>query len=338
MPKVAVVILNWNGVDFLKSFLPNVIKYTNSNDNKVYVADNGSDDNSLFYLNSVLEEEYIIKLDKNYGFALGYDIALKQIGAKYFVLLNSDVEVSENWVDPIIEYLDCNHDIAAAMPKIKSYNQRNYFEYAGAAGGYIDKYGYPYCRGRILNVTEIDKGQYNDIRQIFWATGACLFVKSELYFKCGGLDGDFFAHMEEIDLCWRLNNMGYKIIVFPKIQVFHVGGGTLASDNPRKVYYNFRNSLYLLYKNLPKKGFKRRFLFRLVLDGIAAMKFFAGFKITFFIAILKAHLHFWKNLSTIKEKRQNSLKLQISIPSISPSNTSVIINFFIKGKKFFSQF
>jgi len=337
MIKVAVVILNWNGQDFLKKFLPNVIKYTLSNEHKVYVADNGSNDGSIDYLKTMLEEKYIIRFDKNYGFALGYAKALEQIEAEYYVLLNSDVEVTENWITSIIEMMENDSNIAACMPKILAHHNKGYFEYAGASGGYLGKYGYPYCRGRILTEIEKDEGQYDNIVQVFWATGACLFIKAACYKKVGGLDGDFFAHMEEIDLCWRLNNAGLKVMVYPKVHVFHVGGGTLPNNNPRKLYLNFRNSLFMLYKNLPDKKFTRKIVFRLMLDGVAAIKFLFAFQFSFFLAVIKAHISFWRNIDTLKKKRKTIRPLISENPSIQISKNFILRDFFLKQKRKYSQ-
>ena len=337
MLKTAIVILNWNGVHFLRDFLPGVINNSVTSETKVFVADNGSSDDSISFIKELLEDEYIIKLDKNYGFALGYKLALEKIKAEYFVLLNSDVEVTENWIKPVIGLMEKDQNIAASMPKIKSFDNRNYFEYAGGAGGFIDKFGYPFCRGRIITEIEIDKGQYDDVCQIFWATGACLFVRSATYFEVGGLDGDFFAHMEEIDLCWRINNAGYKVIVQPAVTVYHVGGGTLPNNNPRKIYYNFRNSLFMLYKNLPGKNFKRTLLFRLTLDGFAALKFLLTGQIPFFMAVIKAHTHFWISLRNLEKKRKFVKTLIADKRAFQPSPVFLLTSFFIKKRKTFND-
>ena len=240
--KVSVVILNWNGCDMLRTFLPSVIRYSKSEEVEVCVADNGSTDASV----EMLREEFpcvrIIVLDQNHGFADGYNLALQQVEAEYVVLLNSDVEVTEHWLEPMISYLDGHPEVAACQPKIRSQRQKEYFEYAGAAGGFIDKYGYPFCRGRIMGVVEKDEGQYDTILPVFWATGAALFIRHADYREAGGLDGRFFAHMEEIDLCWRLRSRGREIVCIPQSTVYHVGGATLKKVNPRKTFLNFRNN------------------------------------------------------------------------------------------------
>lgn len=248
MKKTAVVILNWNGRKFLKKFLPDVIKFSKK-DAEVIVADNASTDDSVAVLKADFPEIRIIENKSNGGFAKGYNQALKLIDAEYYILLNSDIEVTENWINPVIELMESDKNIAACQPKIRSYHEKEKFEYAGAAGGFIDKFGYPFCRGRIFQSLEEDKGQYDDTVEIFWATGAALFIRAELYHKLGGMDDDFFAHMEEIDLCWRLKNEGYKIMYCPKSTVYHVGGGTLPTSSSWKTYLNFRNNFFLIYKN-----------------------------------------------------------------------------------------
>ncbi|MFH2096519.1 MAG: glycosyltransferase family 2 protein, partial [Bacteroidota bacterium] len=285
MLKVAVVILNWNGKELLEKFLPSVLSYSGIPSVSVYIADNCSDDNSVDYIRYNHPEAHIIILDRNYGFAGGYNRALKQIEAQYYVLLNSDVEVTEGWLDPMIELLDNNSDIAACMPKILSYQDREIFEYAGAAGGFIDKYGFTFCRGRIFNVFEKDENQYNNDAHIFWATGACLFIRADMFHTSGGLDDRFFAHMEEIDLCWRLKNRGKSIVYCAGSKVYHLGGGTLNKTNPRKTYLNFRNNLFLLYKNAQPKTAFRIIITRLFLDMIAGLKFLVGLEFKNFISV-----------------------------------------------------
>ncbi|MBP6260021.1 MAG: glycosyltransferase family 2 protein, partial [Paludibacter sp.] len=252
--RTAVVILNWNGEKFLNQFLPVLLRNTQLPGVDIYVADNASTDNSL----SLIEEQFptvkTLLLDKNYGFAGGYNKALAQINADYFVLLNSDVEVTENWLQPLLNYMNENADVAACQPKIKSFYNRDYFEHAGASGGFIDYLGFPFCRGRVVGTAEMDRGQYDTVIDVFWATGACLLIRSELYNQVGGLDDEFFAHMEEIDLCWRLKGQGFRIVCIPQSEVYHVGGGTLQVEHPHKTYLNFRNNLLMLYKNLPQKS------------------------------------------------------------------------------------
>lgn len=275
MKKVAVVILNWNGRKLLEEFLPSVVKYSTHPDVEIIVADNGSSDDSINYLQTVYTDIRLIVLPENYGFAGGYNKALQQVEAEYFVLLNSDVEVTENWLMPIIGHLDSNKDIAAAQPKIRSQRNKVYFEYAGAAGGFLDRYGYPFCRGRIFQNVEEDRGQYDQPIDVLWATGgACLFIRSTDFFETGGFDASFFAHMEEIDLCWRLScRGGRRIVCLPSSTVYHVGAATLTKESPRKTYLNFRNNLLMLYKNLPQKHLKRTMIIRLILDYVAAFQF-----------------------------------------------------------------
>ncbi len=301
--KTAVVILNWNGKNYLEQFLPSVVKYSKNNDTEVVVADNGSTDHSVSFLKEKFPEVKLILFDKNYGFTGGYNKALQQIDAEYFVLLNSDVEVTENWIAPIINILDTDKTIATAMPKILSYSNKKLFEYAGASGGFIDKFGYPFCRGRILDKVEEDRGQYNDIKDIFWASGAALFIRADLYKQFGGLDDDFFAHMEEIDLCWRMKNEGYRIVVVPESVVYHVGGGTLPNNNPHKVFLNHRNNLFLLLKNLPRQKLIPIIFSRLILDGLSGILYLVSLKFGFFFALLKAHFSFYGNMSKMFNKR-----------------------------------
>ena len=291
MTKVAVVILNYNGKKFLQQFLPSVIRF--STESEIIVADNGSTDDSVEFLTQEYSSQVrIINIDKNRGYCGGYNYALKQVDADYYILLNSDVEVTENWISPIISLFESNPEIAAAQPKIKSFHEKNKFEYAGAGGGFVDTLGYPFCRGRIFNHLEEDHGQYNDTRQIFWATGACLFVRAAAFHEMGGLDEDFFAHMEEIDLCWRLNRAGYKIYYCGSSTVYHVGGGTLSKSNPRKTQLNFRNGLSLLMKHLPSYAIWWKLPFRLVLDWLAALLFLVRGAPADSLAVFKAHIDF----------------------------------------------
>jgi len=332
--KVAIVILNWNGQSFLEKFLPKLIEHSSSDDVKVYIADNGSTDNSITFLQTVPELK-LIQFPDNYGFTGGYNRALEIIKAEYFVILNSDVEVTDNWIAPVIGFMDENTDVAACQPKIKSYNQKEYFEYAGAAGGFIDKYGYPFCRGRILNTYEQDKGQYNQMSEIFWATGACMFVRAELFKKAGGFDEDFFAHMEEIDLCWRLKNLGYKIFYIPDSEVYHVGGGTLPNDSPHKLYLNYRNNLFLLYKNLASSQLMLILFQRMILDGISALAYLLSFKLNLFMVVMKAHLSFYKMMPQMNKKRNKNLSKLIQFKEIYQQ--SIVFNYFIKKRHYFSE-
>jgi GT2 family glycosyltransferase len=330
--RVAVVILNWNGKKFLEQFLPTLLE-NSKGDADIIVADNASTDDSIAFVKSHFPEVKIIINDKNYGFAQGYNEALANVSAEYYVLLNSDIEVTPNWIPPVIQLMESDPMIAACQPKILSYHEKTKFEYAGAAGGFIDKYGYPFCRGRLFQTMEEDHGQYDDVAEIFWATGACMFLRAELYHKYGGLDGDFFAHMEEIDFCWRLKNEGYKIMYCPTSTVYHIGGGTLPKISARKTYLNFRNNCILLYKNLPDNMLVEVFAKRLVLDGIAAMKFLftAGFKD--FIAVSKAHFSFYGSLPITRQKRKRMK--QGPMRNIYLKN--IVFEYYLRGKKKFTD-
>ncbi|MDR1552195.1 MAG: glycosyltransferase family 2 protein [Prevotellaceae bacterium] len=331
--KVAVVILNWNGRKIMEEFLPSVVKYTTCEQTKIIIADNGSTDDSLEFLSQNFSDVEQIVLDKNYGFAGGYNRALEKVNAKYFVLLNSDVEVSENWLEPLVSHLDENENVAACMPKILSYRQKTHFEYAGAAGGFIDKYGYPFCRGRILTNLETDEKQYDTPINVFWTTGACMIVRSEIYNQLKGFDEDFFAHMEEIDLCWRIQHAAYSLMCIPQSKVFHLGGGTLKTDNPQKTCLNFRNNLFMLVKNLPANKFKRTILTRLFLDFLSAAVFLLSFNFSHFAAVIKAHFHFYKSMKKLKKKRKDILRFSkiAEVPNIYQK--SIVLKFFKSGKK-----
>ena len=304
MKRVSVVILNWNGRHFLERFLPSLMAFTPRDYAEVVVADNGSTDDSIVFLKKFFPEVRLILLDRNYGFTGGYNRALAQLESDYFVLLNSDVEVTQGWLVPLVDLMESDENIAAVMPKIRSYDRREYFEYAGACGGLIDIFGFPYCRGRILNRIERDKGQYDTPVEIFWASGAAMFVRAELYKRFGGLDESYFAHMEEIDLCWRLKNAGYKIMVEPASVVYHVGGGTLPNESPRKLYLNFRNNLSTLYKNLPGMRLFPIMFIRMCMDGMIALGYLFKGKFSFFKAVLKAHIGFYRQLPQFRVKRK----------------------------------
>jgi len=336
MLKTAVVILNWNGKKFLEQFLPSLIKNTSDLETEIIIADNDSKDDSIDFLNKNYPSLCQINLDQNYGYTGGYNRALKQIEAEYFVLLNSDIEVTENWLTPLINMMDSDKTIAACQPKILSFDNKNNFEYAGAAGGFIDKYGYPFCRGRILNTIESDEGQFNDSRDIFWATGASLMVRADLFNNLGGLDDDFFAHMEEIDFCWRLKNMGYRIVYNPKSVIYHVGGGTLPNNSPFKLYLNFRNNLFLLYKNLPKGKLFTVLFSRMILDGLSAITFLLKLSFKDFNAVLKAHLHFYKSLKKLRIKRKELLLNATISKHKEMYKRSIVIDYFINKKKCFN--
>lgn len=330
MLKVAVVILNWNGKSFLQKFLPSVISNLPQWAG-LFVADNKSSDDSIVFLKESYPNIPIIINEDNGGYSKGYNEALSQIDAQYYVLLNSDIEVSPNWIEPIIELMDKDAKIAACQPKILAFHEKDEFEYAGAGGGYIDKYAYPFCRGRLFQDLEKDHGQYDDIKEVFWASGACMFVRSEVYHQLGGLDNDFFAHMEEIDFCWRAKNQGYKIYYHPQSVVFHVGGGTLHKSNPRKTYLNFRNNFFLLFKNIESKRMFPVFFWRLVLDGVAALKFLIDGSYKDSIAVIKAHFSFYYHIPMLYKKRK-ALK-QNSVSKVYQRNI-VYEHFVNKIRKF----
>ena len=337
MSTTAIVILNWNGEKYLSRFLPVLLQHTTIDEVTIYVADNGSTDGSLTLLKTRFATVKTVVLDKNYGFAGGYNRALAQIKADYYLLLNSDVEVTENWLNPLLKFMNSNADVAACQPKILSFDVRNQFEHAGAAGGFIDFLGYPFCRGRILAETEVDHGQYDTITDIFWATGACLLIRASVFNECGGFDAEFFAHMEEIDLCWRLRSRGYQLVCIPESVVFHVGGGTLHVEHPHKTYLNFRNNLLLLYKNLPQRKFLPIFFIRFFLDYLAAFQLFVTGKPKNAQAVFKARRDFSKMLPAFKMKRKENLEktIQTNIPEIT--SKSIILNYYFLGKKRFSD-
>ena len=327
--RVAVVILNWNGKSFLEKFLPSVIEH--SPEATIYVADNASSDDSVAFLSSTFPNVELILIEENLGFAGGYNRALANLKEDFFVLLNSDVEVTPNWLSPLIDLMDSDSKIAACQPKILQYDRKTHFEYAGAAGGFIDKLGYPFCRGRIFDTLEEDTGQYNTVQEIFWATGACLVFRSSVYRELGGLDADFFAHMEEIDLCWRTKRAGYKIMAQPESVVYHVGGGTLSRSNPRKTFLNFRNGLELLAKNLPSNQLALTIPLRLILDGIAGMKFLLSGQIADFWAVIRAHFAFYGRLRQTLSKRSGNFANTVLY------QRSIVVDYYLRGKKRFSE-
>lgn len=332
MLKLAIVILNWNGKPLLEKFLPSVIQHCPVYA-RIFIADNGSEDDSAGFVGEQYPDIAFLDLKKNHGYTGGYNKSLNLIQAEYYVLLNSDIEVTPGWIDPIIDIMDKNPDIAACQPKILSWHDRSLFEYAGASGGYIDKYGYPFCRGRIFEQLEEDKGQYNSTADVFWATGACMFVRRSDFNLAGKLDKDFFAHMEEIDLCWRLKRMGKRIVCQPSSVVYHVGGGTLPKNNPRKTYLNFRNNLLLLAKNLPARQFYVVLLKRLVLDQIAAAKFLLGGQHRDFLAVYKATFSVLRNLR--KKRKEGKALPYIAVSGVY--GNSIVKEYFLMGKKQFSR-
>lgn len=341
-PSVAVIILNYNGREHLEQFLPSVIESTYPNF-KIHVADNGSTDESIPFLQNKYPEIEIHNLELNHGFAKGYNEAVKFVDADYFVLLNSDVEVTKDWISPIIDLMEKDKTIGACQPKVNAYLDRIKFEHAGAAGGWVDYLGYPFCRGRIFDFIETDKGQYDHVEEVFWATGAAMFIRPELYRNLGGFDPDYFAHMEEIDLCWRIKRAGFKIMAQPKSQVYHLGGGTLQYENPRKTYLNFRNTLYTILKNEPKSKLTWLIPARLVLDGLAGFKFLLQGKWKHTKSIIQAHFTFYRNFRKMRAKviedtdRINKISIQ-QVPNMAGVYPrSIVWQYYIKAKKHFSN-
>ncbi|HNQ68663.1 MAG TPA: glycosyltransferase family 2 protein [Bacteroidales bacterium] len=336
MKKVAVVILNWNGKNFLEKFLQNLINNTSNDLAEICIIDNYSTDGSVSYLKKDFPKIPLVELDKNYGFAGGYNRGLKEIESEYFLLLNSDIEVPQDWLMPLLNLMENDSSIGVCGPKLLNYNDKNCFEYAGASGGYIDKYAYPFCRGRIFEHCETDTGQYNDIADCFWISGAAFMIKSELFFKAGGFDDKFFAHQEEIDLCWRIQNLGYRVVIQPESTVYHIGGGTLPKSNPFKTFLNFRNNLFLIEKNIPRyKRNKVKFV-RLFTDQIALYRMIFQGNFAEAFAIIKAYFHFWyyskqmsKQRKIIKPKSVKYLK--------GYYNHSIVKDFFLMKKKKFSD-
>ena len=334
--KTAVVILNWNGKKLLEQFIPSVISHTVSDDCSVVIADNGSTDDSVAFMKTEYPDVPLIVLDRNYGFAEGYNKVLEKVDSEYVVLLNSDVETTPGWVTGLISFMDTNLDVAAVQPKILSYSDRDKFEYAGAAGGFIDKYGYPFCRGRILNTVETDEGQYDKEIDIFWATGACMCVRLRDYQEAGGLDGRFFAHMEEIDLCWRFNARGRRVMCIPSSIVYHVGGASLSKDNPKKMYLNFRNNLLMLYKNVTQEKFNRTFFFRYIFDFMAFIHLLVKGQFKSAKAVIKAYIDYFEMRKSYKSIRAENMS-KVTVPDISSQfNKSLLINYYT-GKKTFNS-
>ena len=330
---IAIVILNWNGQKWLEKFLPTVIE--KSSMANIYIADNASTDSSVNFIEDNFPAVKIIQNQLNEGYAKGYNDALKRLKEKYFVLLNSDIEVTDNWIEPIINLMEENSNISACQPKILDYNNKDSFEYAGASGGYIDNLGYPFTRGRIFDSIESDNNQYDDVKEIFWASGACLFVRAEHFNEVNGFDNDFFAHQEEIDLCWRLKIKGYKVMVNPRSVVYHVGGGTLNDSSPFKTYLNFRNNLFMLTKNLNFLSLLITLYFRLPLDGIAAVTLLKkknGFM--HLLAVLRAHLVFYVSIPRLLFKRQkNTAKTNL----FGKMGFSILVKYYFEGKTKFSE-
>lgn len=328
--KVAIVVLNWNGRALLEEFLPSVVRY--SPEAEVIVADNASTDDSVSWLQENFPQVQIIQNEKNAGYAGGYNLALKNLDQDIFILLNSDVEVTEGWLSPIIRIFESDEKVAAVQPKLLDYKNRGYFEYAGAAGGFIDKFGYAFCRGRIFESLEKDSGQYNEDAEIFWASGACLAIRKTAFYEAGGLDEDFFAHQEEIDLCWRLKNLGYKIKCCGNSRVYHLGGATLSNMNPQKTYFNFRNNLFLLLKNLPARNLIPVIFARMILDGLAAFRFLFKGQFPHFFAVFRAHISFY-SAALAMWRKQKGLSKSANYYAIR----SIVFAYFLQQKKEFRK-
>ena len=331
MKRTAVVILNWNGRAMLEAFLPSVV--AGSEGARVVVADNASTDDSLAFVRREYPNVEIIELAENYGFAEGYNRALAQVDAEFFVLLNSDVEVSAHWLEPLEAYLDAHPDVAAVQPKLLAHSEKDRFEYAGACGGFVDWLGYPFCRGRVMSTLEKDAGQYETAQDVLWASGAALMIRRSDWQNAGGLDGRFFAHCEEIDLCWRLRSRGRRVVCVPSSKVWHVGGGTLAAGHPRKTFLNFRNNLLMLYKNLPERELKRALRLRWWLDRVAALKFLLTDGAAHAKAVMEARREFRKRRAEFQPQREENLRLRTveHIPEVLP--TSLLRLYYLKGKK-----
>lgn len=327
--KIAVVILNWNGAKLLEQFLPSVINY--SDQAKVYVADNASTDQSIALIKKQFPSITIIQNPINFGFADGYNYALEQVEEPYYALVNSDIEVTPNWLEPVLSIFETQPKIGIIQPKILDYKNKGYFEYAGAAGGFIDQYGFPYCRGRLFETVEKDSGQYDDEQEIFWASGACFFIRKDVFRKLQGFDGDFFAHQEEIDLCWRAFNLGYKVLYTAQSVVYHVGGATLKESNPKKTFLNFRNSLLMLTKNLPKNKIVSIIAIRLVLDGLAGIQFIFKGKFTHCWAIIKAHFYYYHLINNTIKKRKGPQSENYY------HTKSIVYEYFVKNHTFFQK-
>ena len=337
MEKLAIVILNWNGAKMLAQYMPTVLNYSRD-EATVYVADNASTDSSLDLLRSEFPEVRLIVLDRNWGFADGYNKALQQIDAEYYLLLNSDIEVTHHWLTPMIEYMDAHEEVAACQPKLLSVFNKDSFEYAGASGGYLDRFGYPFCRGRIFDTVERDNGQYNNVANVLWATGAALLVRARIYNKVGGLDARFFAHNEEIDMCWRMRIMGYKVVCVPDSQVYHVGGGTLPKGNPMKTYLNFRNNLTMLYKCLPDSELGYVMRWRWFLDYLAAWQtLILNRNVGDFKAIYRARRDFkrWKKDFAADRKAIQESRVEKQIPE--QRMFALLWQYYVKGRKLFSS-
>lgn len=336
--KVSIVILNWNGKDMLRAYLPDVIAHSNMPGVEVVVADNGSTDGSVEMLERNFPETPLVILEKNYGFAEGYNMALRENDAEYFLLLNSDVEImDDNWLLPLLDFMDNHPDVAACQPKILSLKDKRLFEYAGAAGGFIDKYGFPFCRGRIFDSVETDRGQYNDTIDVFWASGAALMVRAKDFWAVGGLDSRFFAHMEEIDLCWRLRDAGLRVVCVPESKVYHLGGASLNQGNPRKTFLNFRNNLIMLYKNLPDEELDKVMKARKWFDRLAAFQFLLKFDRANYKAVINARKEFKTMIPDLKDDRRKNAQRRKAANIKERVGFSIVSKFYIRRIRKFSQ-
>ena len=337
MKLISIVILNWNGKEFLQKFLPTLIAHSQLEGVEIVVTDNASSDGSIPFLESEYPGIRLIRLDQNYGFTGGYNRALEQLESKYFLLLNSDIEVTPGWLEPLLDHMERHEECGACTPKIKDFKKQTHYEYAGAAGGFLDHYGYPFCRGRIFDRLEQDTGQYDQVTEVFWGSGACLLVRAELFRKAGGLDEQFFAHMEEIDLCWRLKRMGSSVYFIPASTVYHVGGGTLARGNPMKTFLNFRNNLLLLYKNLPPGRRRKTIFVRMLLDGVSAFRYLLQGSLRDFLAVARAHVAYYGMKQSYRgtENRNNLHDNHVIVSGVYPG--SIVADFFLKGRKRFSM-
>ena len=337
MKKVSIIILNWNGSKLLRKYLPSVVKYTDGDIADVIVADNGSTDESLQILREEFPTVRVIAFDQNHGFAKGYNLAISHIDTPYCLLLNDDVRVTEHWLEPMLEYMEAHPEVGAMQPKLLSDRCQQSFEYAGACGGFLDRFGYPFCRGRIFDTTENDHGQYDDVAKIMWATGACLMMRTDVYSKAGGLDELFFAHMEEIDLCWRVRNLGYDIVCLPQSKVYHYGGGSLAMGNPRKTKLNFRNSLLMLYKNLPRSRRRSVIVKRLLLDGVAAINFLLHGEVMQVKAIWDAHREASAMYRSTYRHLAGNTRQEKDIQTFGEEKLNILIEYYLKRHKHFSE-
>lgn len=336
MDKIAVVILNWNGCDMLRRFLPSVLRYSAGHGVRVVVADNGSTDGSAEAVRTEFPQVQLLLLEQNFGFAEGYNRALASLEAEYVILLNSDVEPTPDWLRPMADYMDAHPEVAACQPKVLGYRRKDYFEYAGACGGFIDRYGYPYCRGRVMDVVERDQGQYDAPIPVFWTTGAAMFIRLADYREAGGLDGRFFAHMEEIDLCWRLRSRGRGLMCVPRSVVYHVGGATLSKGSPRKTFLNFRNNLLMLYKNLPDKELRSVLRVRRVLDWLAAAAFLVQGRVGDFRAVVRARREYRRMRPLYRAAREENLRAVRLNDIPERRRFSLLWQYYVRGRKSFS--